>query len=146
MLSTLVLISSAHAFCGTYTGSPGDELINETSRVVLAVDPLADTTTLTLDMDVSGADRDFGLVIPVPSGLDATSVTTVDRALLESLVRQGQLPAFARLMQQGVVVDMAVCVGFGRACQRAVGEECSAAATFRDAAVRQFVRPGRLRT
>lgn len=86
MMAWMMWVSAAHAFCGTYAGSPGDELINETSRVVLAVDPALEQTTLTLDMDVAGATRDFGMVIPVSSGLDPSSVRTVDRALIDSLM------------------------------------------------------------
>lgn len=86
MLIALSLASAAHAFCGTYVGKPGDQLINETSRVVLAHDDVYGQTTLTLDMDVAGASSDFGVVVPVPSGLDATSVRTVDRALIDSVM------------------------------------------------------------
>jgi len=41
-------------------------------------------------------------------GVVVLGIDGLDRVLLESLVRQGQLPAFARVMQQGVVADMAV--------------------------------------
>lgn len=78
--------STAHAFCGTYAGRPGDELVNESSRVVVAIDEVYDTTTLTLDMDVSGAEADFGVVIPVPAGTDPSDVQTVDRALIDALM------------------------------------------------------------
>jgi len=86
MWIALSLLSTAHAFCGTYVSRPGDQLINESSRVVVAHDATLGLTTLTLDMDVSGATDDFGVVVPVPAGLDPASVRTVDRGLVDSVM------------------------------------------------------------
>jgi hypothetical protein len=75
----------AEAFCGTFVGSPGAELVNHTSQVVIARQ--GDKTTLTLVADYQGALSDFALLIPVPESLEPERVTAVDAALVDRLDR-----------------------------------------------------------
>jgi hypothetical protein len=75
----------AGAFCGTFVGSPGAELVNHTSQVVIARQ--GDRTTLTLVADYQGALSDFALLIPVPESLEPERVTAVDAGLVDRLDR-----------------------------------------------------------
>jgi Uncharacterized protein conserved in bacteria (DUF2330) len=74
---------TAHAFCGTYVGSPGVSLVNRTSQVVIARQ--GTRTTLTLMADYEGELADFALLIPVPESLDPSGVTVVDPAVIDRL-------------------------------------------------------------
>lgn len=73
----------ARAFCGTYVGSPGEELHNRTSQVVIARQ--GDFTTLTLVADYEGDAADFALLLPVPESLSAGDVRVVDPAVIDRL-------------------------------------------------------------
>jgi hypothetical protein len=75
----------AGAFCGTFVGSPGAELVNHTSQVVIARQ--GDKTTLTLVADYQGALSDFALLIPVPESLEAERVTALDASIVDRLDR-----------------------------------------------------------
>ena len=78
-------MGAAHAFCGTYVGSPGVELVNRTSQVVLARQ--GDKTTLTLVADYEGPLSDFALLIPVPESLEPDRIRTIDPAVVDRLDR-----------------------------------------------------------
>lgn len=78
-------IGAAHAFCGTYVGSPGVELVNRTSQVVIARQ--GTKTTLTLVADYEGELSDFALLIPVPESLEADRVRTIDPSIVDRLDR-----------------------------------------------------------
>ncbi len=70
----------SQAFCGTYVGSPGDDLYNQSSQVVIARDGF--NTHLTLANDYSGTASDFAMVIPVPALLGPEDVSIVDAGVL----------------------------------------------------------------
>jgi len=61
---TVVLASSAHAFCGFYVAQSDAKLYNKSSQVVLARD--GDRTVVTLSNDYEGDLKQFALVVPVP--------------------------------------------------------------------------------
>lgn len=79
--AALCLPASAHAFCGTYVGQPGEVFYSGASQVFLARD--GGRTVLTLRNDVEGDVADFAMVIPVPEVLDEDDVNVLDRAILE---------------------------------------------------------------
>ena len=95
LFAELVVLSlfapPAQAFCGVYIGSAEDAPTNRQSRVVLARGYAEDAdtggflrqTTLTLAADVQTDLSDFALVIPVPPGLEAADVSTVDPELVD---------------------------------------------------------------
>lgn len=83
----LLLPSAAQAFCGTFVGSADSTLTNRASHAVIARD--GEYTTLSLAVDVSGDSSEFALLLPMPEVLDASQVTTPDRALLDAVRTYG---------------------------------------------------------
>ena len=73
--------SQAAAFCGTYVGSPGVQLTNQTSQVIIARQEAR--TTLTLANDYTGDAKDFAMLIPVPEVLGEDDITTVRPELFQ---------------------------------------------------------------
>lgn len=83
LLSLLGSLAPAHAFCGTYVSDGTSTLTNRASEIVIARS--GTSTTLTMFNDFEGDPSAFGLVIPVPEGVDADNVRLADRALLDKL-------------------------------------------------------------
>ncbi len=79
------LSAPAHAFCGTFVGQSGNDLVNRTSEVILARD--GDTTTLTLTNDYEGSLSQFALLIPVPEILGEDDVKVLASWVPEELER-----------------------------------------------------------
>ncbi len=71
----------AAAFCGTYVGSPGVELTNQTSQVIISRQD--NTTTLTLANDYQGDATNFAMLIPVPEVLVEDDIQTVRPELFQ---------------------------------------------------------------
>lgn len=71
----------AAAFCGTYVGSPGVELTNQTSQVIIARQ--GNQTTLTLANDYQGDATNFALLIPVPVVLEEEDIRMVGPELFQ---------------------------------------------------------------
>ncbi len=71
----------AGAFCGTYVGSPGVNLTNKTSQVIIARQETR--TTLTLANDYEGAAQEFAMLIPVPEILEEDDIKTVRPELFQ---------------------------------------------------------------
>lgn len=63
------------AFCGFYVATGDERLINRASRVVLAHD--GERTWVTMESDVQGDPREFGIVIPVPTVIQRDQVRLV---------------------------------------------------------------------
>jgi len=78
---SLLFSAGASAFCGTYVGSPGVELVNQTSQVILSRQD--QRTTLTLANDYQGLAREFAMLIPVPKVLGEDEITTVRPELFQ---------------------------------------------------------------
>ena len=76
-----IFSAPASAFCGTYVGSPGVELTNQTSQVIIARQ--GTRTTLSLANDYEGDALDFAMLIPVPEVLDEEDITTVRPELFQ---------------------------------------------------------------
>ncbi len=85
MLTLPLILASptAVAFCGTYVGDGTTTLTNRASQLVVARSGVS--TTLTMFNDFEGELAAFGLVIPVPAGVDSDNVRLADRALMERL-------------------------------------------------------------
>ena len=82
-LLTLVLSTTAQAFCGFYVARAGTDLFNQASQVVLVRD--GDRTVITMANDFQGDVEDFAIVIPVPTFIEREQINVADRALLEHL-------------------------------------------------------------
>ncbi len=77
---------SAHAFCGTYVGTPGEELTNTSSQLVVVRSPEG-RTTLTMTNNYQGELADFAVVIPVPATLEEGHVRLIDGAAVAEFDR-----------------------------------------------------------
>ena len=71
----------AAAFCGTYVASPGVELTNQTSQIIIVRQD--GRTTLTMANDYQGAATDFAMLIPVPVVLGEDDIATVGPELFQ---------------------------------------------------------------
>ncbi len=115
-------VGAAHAFCGTFVGSPGAELVNRTSQVVIARQ--GHRTTLTLVADYEGPLSDFALLIPVPASLEADKVRTIDPALVDRLDRYSTPRLVSYTCEDAVSVQPL-------GCSAALG--CASAADYSEA-------------
>jgi len=73
------------AFCGAYVGAEGTEIQNSASKIVVARE--GRLSTLTMFNDYEGDADQFGLIIPVPSSIDADNVRLVSPTLLDRVHR-----------------------------------------------------------
>lgn len=73
----------AWAFCGFYVASDGPTPFNDASKVVLARQ--GSRTTITMSSDVSGAPKDFALVVPVPTVIERKQVRVIQSATIDHL-------------------------------------------------------------
>ena len=85
LLALSTLSAPAHAFCGTYVGQSGNDLVNRTSEVILARE--GERTTLTLTNDYEGALNQFAMLIPVPVVLGEEDVRVMASWVPEELER-----------------------------------------------------------
>lgn len=87
ILLTLALLFGAvnvvWAFCGFYVSTGDERLINRASRVVLAHD--GDRTWITMESDIQGDPREFGIVIPVPTVIRREQIRLVRPATVTHL-------------------------------------------------------------
>lgn len=79
----LLLVSAAHAMCGTYVGPAYETLENELARVIVARN--GDEVVLTLASDVLGSTSTFGVLIPVPEVLLEEDVSLAPTTLFDAL-------------------------------------------------------------
>jgi hypothetical protein len=80
---TILISTTAQAFCGFYVARADTSLFNEASQVVLVRD--GDRTVLTMANDFRGDVKDFAVVIPVPTFIERQQINVADRALVEHL-------------------------------------------------------------
>jgi len=80
---TMLLATSAQAFCGFYVAKADTSLFNEASQVVLVRD--GNRTVLTMANDFKGDVEDFAVVIPVPTFIERGQINVGDRAIVEHL-------------------------------------------------------------
>lgn len=75
-LFALLSAAPADAFCGTFVGGVGSEFFNSYSQAALVRS--GQTTTLTVQNDVSGEFTDFALVMPVTEVLSEDNIKVID--------------------------------------------------------------------
>ena len=80
---TIVVSTTAQAFCGFYVARADTSLFNQASQVVLVRD--RDRTVITMANDFQGDVEDFAVVIPVPTFIERGQINVADRALVEHL-------------------------------------------------------------
>ncbi len=83
LISTIVALwaGPASAFCGTFVSSPGVELTNQTSQVIISRE--GDRTTLTMANDYEGPVEDFAMLVPVPYVLEEDDISTARPELFQ---------------------------------------------------------------
>lgn len=82
-ITTVLIASTAQAFCGFYVARADTTLFNRASQVVLVRDD--DRTVLTMANDFEGEAKDFAVVIPVPTMIKREQINVGDRAIIEHL-------------------------------------------------------------
>jgi hypothetical protein len=80
---TLVVGTTAEAFCGFYVARADTNLFNSASQVVLVRD--GDRTVITMANDFQGDAQDFAVVIPVPTFIEREQINVADQGLIEHL-------------------------------------------------------------
>jgi hypothetical protein len=71
----------AAAFCGTYVSSPGVDLTNQTSQIIITRQ--GTRTTLSMANDYSGPLDDFAMLVPVPEVLEEADIQMVRPELFQ---------------------------------------------------------------
>jgi hypothetical protein len=80
---TVIVTTTAQAFCGFYVARADTSLFNKASQVVLVRDD--DRTVITMANDFEGDVKDFAVVIPVPTKIEREQINVGDRAIVEHL-------------------------------------------------------------
>ena len=80
---TVVVATTAQAFCGFYVARADTSLFNKASQVVLVRDE--DRTVITMANDFEGEVEDFAVVIPVPTKIEREQINVGDRAIVDHL-------------------------------------------------------------
>jgi len=80
---TVIVATTAQAFCGFYVARADTSLFNKASQVVLVRDD--DRTVITMANDFEGDVKDFAIVIPVPTKIEREQINVGDRAIVEHL-------------------------------------------------------------
>jgi len=82
-LVTIMVTTTAQAFCGFYVARADTSLFNRASQVVLVRDE--DRTVITMANDFEGEVGDFAVVIPVPTMIEREQINVGDRAVIQHL-------------------------------------------------------------
>lgn len=80
---TVVVATTAQAFCGFYVARADTSLFNKASQVVLVRDD--NRTVITMANDFEGSVKDFAVVIPVPTKIEREQINVGDRAIVQHL-------------------------------------------------------------
>ena len=80
---TVMITTTAQAFCGFYVAKADTNLFNQASQVVLVRD--GNRTVITMANDFEGEADDFAVVIPVPTMIEREQINVGDRAVIEHL-------------------------------------------------------------
>lgn len=80
---TVIVTTSAQAFCGLYVARADTSLFNKASQVVLVRDN--NRTVITMANDFEGDVEDFAIVIPVPTKIEREQINVGDRAIVQHL-------------------------------------------------------------
>jgi len=81
--ATVIVATTAEAFCGFYVARADTSLFNKASQVVLVRDD--DRTVITMANDFEGDVEDFAVVIPVPTKIEREQINVGDRAIVQHL-------------------------------------------------------------
>jgi len=80
---TVIVSTTAQAFCGFYVARADTSLFNRASQVVLVRD--GNRTVVTMANDFEGDVEDFAVVIPVPTKIEREQINVGDRAIVQHL-------------------------------------------------------------
>jgi len=81
--TTIIVSTTAQAFCGFYVARADTSLFNSASQVVLVRDE--NRTVITMANDFEGDVEDFAVVIPVPTMIEREQIHVGDRAIVQHL-------------------------------------------------------------
>ena len=82
-VATVIIATTAEAFCGFYVARADTSLFNKASQVVLVRD--GNRTVITMANDFDGDVEDFAVVIPVPTKIEREQINVGDRAIVQHL-------------------------------------------------------------
>jgi len=82
-ITTVLVSTTAQAFCGFYVARADTSLFNKASQVVLVRDE--NRTVITMANDFQGETKDFAVVIPVPTFIEREQINVADRNVIEHL-------------------------------------------------------------
>ena len=80
---TIIVTTTAQAFCGFYVARADTSLFNRASQVVLVRDD--NRTVITMANDFEGEVVDFAVVVPVPTMIEREQINVGDRAVIQHL-------------------------------------------------------------
>ncbi len=80
---TVIVATTAQAFCGFYVARADTSLFNKASQVVLVRDD--DRTVITMANDYQGEPSEFAMVIPTPSVLQRSQINVADPAVIDHI-------------------------------------------------------------
>ena len=92
---TVIVTTTAQAFCGFYVARADTSLFNKASQVVLVRDD--DRTVITMANDFEGDVKDFAVVIPVPTKIEREQINVGDRVWISPCKRRYCAPCYNRL-------------------------------------------------
>jgi hypothetical protein len=82
-VAMLLIVNTAHAFCGFYVAKADTKLFNKASKVVLVRDE--NRTVLTMANDYQGDPKEFAMVIPVPTFIEEGQIHVASNSIIEHL-------------------------------------------------------------
>lgn len=83
LLLSIGFANYSFSFCGFYVAKADSKLFNKSSQIIMVRD--GNRTTITMANDYQGDAKDFAMVIPVPTVLEESDITTVDASIFSKL-------------------------------------------------------------
>jgi hypothetical protein len=83
IISSLIISSQVHAFCGFYVAKADAKLFNKSSQVIIARD--GTHQVITMSNDFEGEVKDFAMVVPVPTVLKKDDIKVVEQSIFDML-------------------------------------------------------------
>jgi hypothetical protein len=80
---TMILATTAQAFCGFYVSKADTSLFNRASQVVLVRD--GNRTVITMANDFEGDVREFAVIVPVPTFIERGQINVGDKSVIDHL-------------------------------------------------------------
>ncbi len=82
-LMSLAFSWNAYSFCGFYVAKADSKLFNKSSQIIMVRN--GNQTSITMANDYQGDSKDFAMVVPVPTVLAESDITTVEADIFTKL-------------------------------------------------------------